>query len=42
MIYLQGKNGDAGVENGLIDTVGEGGKEKKGKSLCDSLRPHGL
>ena len=28
-IYLQGKNGDAGVENGLIDTVGEGGKESE-------------
>ena len=21
--YLQGRNGDAGIENGLVDTVGE-------------------
>ena len=27
--YLQGRNGDAGIENGLVDTVGEG--EKMGK-----------
>ena len=30
--YLKGKNGDTDVENGLVDTVGEGESEMNGES----------
>ena len=33
MNLFAGKDGDAGVENRLTDTAGEGGKERKVKSL---------
>ena len=34
-IYLQGRNGDADVENGLVDTVGEGEGGMNCKSSID-------
>ena len=31
--YLQGKNGDTDVENGLVDTTGEGGDWESGTDM---------
>ena len=30
---MQGRNGDADVENGLVDTVGEGESETNGETI---------
>ena len=32
---MQGRNGDADIENGLVDTVGEGESETNGESSTD-------
>ena len=34
---LQGRNGDSDVENGFVDTVGEGESGMKGESSINSL-----
>ena len=39
---MQGRNGDAGVENGLVDTVGEEEKGTKGESSISIYTPSGV
>ena len=36
MNYLQGSNGDANIENGLVDTVWEGEGGANGESSMDT------
>ena len=37
---MQGRNGDAGVENGLVDTVGEGESGTDGKVTPICINRH--
>jgi len=39
---LQGRNGDAGVEDGLVDTGGEEEKGTKGESRVSIYTPPGV
>ena len=37
-MYFQGSHGDADVENGLVDTIGERECRTKGESSSDNIQ----